>query len=228
MTLRIMIVDDHEVVRKGIRQSLEDGLPDAVIVAESASVAEARVALTGESIDVAVLDVVLPDGDGIQLCRELLLKHPDAGCVLLTSFPEPRGKLSAAIAGAAAYLPKDSAAMDLVACISAVADGERLLEGEAIRGILHDLASTPAEHEQLSRLTQQEQRVFELVGQGMSNRQIAERMHLTERTVKNYVSRMLSKLDMARRTEAAVLAARLGERRAYQRAREGGGDGQGR
>jgi two-component system, NarL family, response regulator DevR len=218
MTHSVVLVDDHEVVRSGLRRSLEQ-VPDCTVVGEAGTVAEALAVIDLTCPDVAILDVVLPDGDGIQLCREVLARHPDVACVLLTSFPGSHGMLTAALAGAAAYLGKDSSSVDLAATIAAAARGERQLDEAELMAALDELtAPTPGGLEQL---TPQERRVFELVGQGLSNRQIAEHLHLAERTVKNYSSRVLSKLAMTRRSEAAALAARLAERRAQQDARTG-------
>jgi two-component system, NarL family, response regulator DevR len=218
----VVVVDDHEVVRTGIRASLGQQPGACEVVGEARTAAEARALIDQTSPDVAILDVVLPDGDGIQLCREFRARHPLTACVLLTSFPEPRGMLSAALAGAAAYLAKDTSSTDLVATILAVARGERLLDPETMRVVLDELASTgPDDDASLSVLTRQERRVFELIGLGLSNRQIAGRLHLTEPTIKNYSSRMLAKLGMERRSEAAILSARLSERRAQQQARGG-------
>jgi two-component system, NarL family, response regulator DevR len=214
----VVVVDDHEVVREGIRSALERDQACRV-VGEAGTIAEAHEVIAQEAPHVVILDVVLPDGDGIQLCREVRARHPATACVLLTSFPEPRGMLSAALAGAAAYLGKDGEATDLVATVDAVAAGERMLEPETIAAMLDAAASAPEDDPRVGRLTSQERRVFELIGQGLSNRQIADRLHLTEHTVKNYSSRMLSKLEMERRSEAAVLSARLAERRAQRDAR---------
>jgi two-component system, NarL family, response regulator DevR len=218
---RVVVVDDHELVRQGIRASLERASLPCEVVGEAATIADARTAIARATPDVAVLDVVLPDGDGIQLCREVRTRHPDTACLLLTTFPEPRAKLSAALAGAAAYLAKDTNGDELGRIVTAVAHGRRLLDDHAITAILDQLRTVDAEDPRLAQLTRQESRVFELIGQGLSNRQIAERLQLAERTVKNYTSRLLDKLEMERRSEAAVLAARLAERRAQRRAREG-------
>jgi two-component system, NarL family, response regulator DevR len=215
----VVVVDDHEVVRTGIRTSLEQGAGACEVVGEARTAAEARALLDETSPDVAILDVVLPDGDGIQLCREFRARHPLTACVLLTSFPEPRGMLSAALAGAAAYLAKDASSTDLVATVLAVARGEQLLDPAKVTALLDDLSAEMPIDPLLTSLTKQERRVFELIGQGLSNRQIGEQLHLTERTIKNYSSRMLAKLGMERRSEAAIFAARLAERRAQQRAR---------
>ena len=220
MPPRVVVVDDHEVVRTGIRTAIEQGSSSrgCQVVGEAATVAEAREVIDRAEPDIAILDVVLPDGDGIQLCREIRARHPGTACVLLTSFPEPRGMLSAALAGAAAYLAKDRSSSDLLGILSAVADGERLLDPDTVAALLDELTASPSDDALLSGLTPQERRVFELIGQGLSNRQIARQLHLAERTVKNYTSRMLAKLDMERRSEAAVLSARLAERRALREA----------
>jgi two-component system, NarL family, response regulator DevR len=215
----VVVVDDHEVVRTGIRTSLEQGAGACDVVGEARTAAEARVLFDETMPDVAILDVVLPDGDGIQLCREFRARHPLTACVLLTSFPDPRGMLSASLAGAAAYLAKDASSTDLVAAVLAVARGEQLLDPAKVTAVLDDLAADTTDDPLLTSLTRQERRVFELIGQGLSNRQIGEQLHLTERTIKNYSSRLMAKLGMERRSEAAIFAARLAERRAQQRAR---------
>jgi two-component system, NarL family, response regulator DevR len=219
MTRTVVVVDDHEVVRAGLRTAIEQAGCDYVVLGEAGTVTEAYELLERTTPDIAILDVVLPDGDGIQLCREIQVLHPGTACLLLTSFPEPGAMLSAALAGAAAYLAKDSSATDLMSVIAQIGQGRRLLDDEAVSALLEELSSLPAEEAALGELTGQERRVFELIGQGLSNRQIAARLHLTERTVKNYSSRLLKKLGMQRRSEAAVLSARLAERRAQQQTR---------
>lgn len=218
MAHSVVLVDDHELVRKGLRTSLEQ-VPDCAVVGEAGTVAEALAVIDLTRPDVAVLDVVLPDGDGIQLCREIRARQPDVACVLLTSFPGSHGKLAAALAGASAYLGKDGSSFDVAATVAAAARGERQLDEVGLIAAL-DGRATPSERG-LEQLTPQERRVFELIGQGLSNRQIAERLHLSERTVKNYSSRVLAKLSLTRRSEAAALAARLAERRAQEHARAG-------
>ena len=215
---RVIVVDDHEVVRKGIRTAIDEAPCRCQVVGEAATVAEAQELVDRTTPDIAILDVVLPDGDGIQLCREIRARHPKTACVLLTSFPEPRGMLSAALAGAAAYLAKDRSSSDLIGILAAVADGKRLLDSDRVAALLDELAGGPSDDALLRGLTPQERRVFELIGQGLSNRQIADQLHLAERTVKNYTSRMLAKLGMERRSEVAVLSARLAERRALREA----------
>jgi two-component system, NarL family, response regulator DevR len=219
----VLIVDDHEVVRQGIRRALEQSDGGCEVIGEACTVAEASTLIDQRPPDVVILDVVLPDGDGIRLCRDIRAKHPGTSCLLLTSFPEPRGLLSAALAGAAAYLGKDGSATDLVSTVCALANGEQLLQPDRVSLILDELTGNPQDDPRLALLTAQEQRVFELIGQGMSNRQIGEQLYLAERTVKNYTSRLLTKLQMERRSEAAALAARLAERHAQQQARRPSG-----
>lgn len=213
---RVVLVDDHEVVRAGLRTAIERSHCGCVVVGEAGTVREASELIQRSAPDVAIVDVVLPDGDGIQLCRETTRHSPATACVLLTSFPEPAAMLSAALAGAAAYLAKDSSATDILDVIEEVGRGRRLLDDRAVAELLERMASQPVETTPLAQLTGQERRVFELIGQGLSNRQIADRLYLAERTVKNYSSRLLGKLGMERRSEAAALAARLAERRAQQ------------
>jgi two-component system, NarL family, response regulator DevR len=217
----VVLVDDHEVVRAGLRTAIGQASCGCVVVGEAGTVTEAYELIERTVPDIAILDVVLPDGDGIRLCREVRARHPETACVLLTSFPEPGAMLSAALAGAAAYLPKDSSATDILGVIEEVGQGRRLLDDRAVSELLERLAALPVEAAALGQLTGQERRVFELIGQGLSNRQIAARLHLAERTVKNYSSRLLQKLGMHRRAEAAVLAAQLAERRAQQQTRLG-------
>ncbi|MFA9430720.1 response regulator transcription factor [Egicoccus sp. AB-alg2] len=220
MAHTVVIVDDHEVVRQGLRRALERVATDCEVVGEAGTVAEARTVVAATDPDVAILDVVLPDGDGIQLCRELRASHPNTACLLLTSFPDPRGLLSAALAGAGAYLGKDSRAADLAETVALLAKGGTLLPPDTVPELLDKVTGTVDEDPRVATLTDQERRVFELIGQGLSNRQIAERLFLAERTVKNYTTRLLDKLQMERRTEAAALAARLAERRAQSSARQ--------
>jgi two-component system, NarL family, response regulator DevR len=215
----IVVVDDHAVVRAGIRSSLDQAPCRCRVVGEAGTAADALELVERERPDVALLDVVLPDGDGIQLCREIRSRYPATACIVLTSFPDPRGRLSAALAGAAAYLAKDGDATDLVATVREVTGGGRQLEPDRIADLLEAVAGAPEDDARVAQLTDQERRVFELIGQGLSNRQIAHRLHLAEHTVKNYSSRMLGKLAMERRSEAAVLSARLAERRAQTVAR---------
>ncbi|MFR9729740.1 response regulator [Saccharopolyspora sp. MS10] len=207
-TTRIALVDDHEVVRRGIADLLEDE-NDFTIVAEVGTVREALVRLPAAEPDVAVLDVRLPDGNGIELCRELRSRQPGVRCLVLTSFSDDEALLDAIMAGASGYVLKQVLGSDLRSAIREVAAGRSLLDSRTTAAVLERQRRRHAQADPLRRLTEQERSVLELIGAGMTNRQIAERMFLAEKTVKNYVSQLLSKLGMQRRTQAAVLATEL-------------------
>ena len=209
----VLVVDDHAVVREGVRLMLAARPSAMQVVAEAGTVQEARELLGTTHVDVALVDVMLPDGDGIQLCRHIRVEHPTIACVILTSYPATHLFLAATLAGASNYLSKHAEPEQVRHAIRTAARGERSLDDAAASQALEALSRDSADHGLVGGLTDQERRVFTLVGQGLSNSQIAETMHLTEKTVKNYVSRMLRKLGMDRRTEAAILAARLAERR---------------
>ncbi len=210
MTVRVFLLDDHEVVRRGLRDLLE-AEDDFEVVGEAGTAEEAYGRIPATTPDVAVLDVRLPDGDGIEVCREIRSKHPEIQCLMLTSFADDEALFSAIMAGAAGYLLKQVKGTDLVGGIRRVGAGESLLDPALTEKVLERLR-TP-EDDELSGLTAQERRILDLIAEGLTNRQIGERMYLAEKTVKNYVSNLLSKLGMSRRTEAAVFAARLSERR---------------
>lgn len=210
MTVRVFLLDDHEVVRRGLRDLLE-AEEDFEVVGEAGTAEEAYGRIPATRPDVAVLDVRLPDGDGIEVCREIRSKHPEIQCLMLTSFADDEALFSAIMAGAAGYLLKQVKGTDLVGGIRRVGAGESLLDPALTQKVLERLR-TP-EDDELSGLTAQERRILDLIAEGLTNRQIGERMYLAEKTVKNYVSNLLSKLGMSRRTEAAVFAARLAERR---------------
>jgi two-component system, NarL family, response regulator DevR len=209
--IRIFLVDDHEVVRRGLKEMLEDedGLE---VVGEAGSAGLALAGIDKEKPDVAVLDVRLPDGDGVEVCREVRSRNPDVQCLMLTSFSDDEALFNAIMAGAAGYILKQIRGQDLVDAIRRVAAGESLLDPSITGKVLERLRKGNEEDERLAALTEQERKILELVAEGLTNRQIAERIHLAEKTVKNYVSSILSKLGMQRRTEAAVFMARLEER----------------
>ena len=210
MTVRVFLLDDHEVVRRGLRDLLE-AEDDFEVVGEAGTAEEADGRIPATRPDVAVLDVRLPDGDGIEVCREIRSKHPEIQCLMLTSFADDEALFSAIMAGAAGYLLKQVKGTDLVGGIRRVGAGESLLDPSLTQKVLERLR-TP-EDDELAGLTAQERRILDLIAEGLTNRQIGEKMFLAEKTVKNYVSNLLSKLGMSRRTEAAVFAARLSERR---------------
>ncbi len=209
-TVRVFLLDDHEVVRAGIAAVL-DGEPDLEVVGQADGAAGALEAVADTAPDVAVLDVRLADGNGIEVCRDIKAAHPDIACLMLTSFDNDQAIVDAWLAGADGFVIKQIRGNELVASIRRVAAGEKLLDNATARMAMRRIDDSGLGA--LERLTPQEQRIFELIGQGRTNRQIAEEMYLAEKTVKNYVSNMLAKLGMARRTEAAALAARIDERR---------------
>ncbi|MEZ5383547.1 MAG: response regulator transcription factor [Microthrixaceae bacterium] len=209
--IRVLLVDDHEVVRRGLSDLLES-TADLVVAGEAGTVAQALDALQQAEFDVAVLDVRLPDGTGIELCREIQSSNPGLHCLMLTSFADDEALVDAAIAGAQGYVSKQIRGEEITAAIRSVARGQSLMDPGLVRRALERVRRESEETEALNRLSPQEQRIFELIGEGMSNRQIAGEMYLAEKTVKNYVSNVLMKLGMERRTEAAALAARMDER----------------
>lgn len=208
--VRLLLVDDHEVVRRGLADLFEaDGT--IAIVASVGTVADAIVAADRAQADVAVLDVRLPDGSGLDLCRELVSRHPDLKCMMLTSFADDHAMVEASEAGAAAYLLKELGTTDIVGAVKQVADGAQLLDSAEVRMAQRRIKGS--DEGVVAALTPQEHKIFELLGLGLTNRQIADEMCLAEKTVKNYITNMLAKLDMTRRTEVAALAARVEERR---------------
>ena len=210
--IKVFLLDDHELVRRGLRDLLESEA-DLEVVGEAGTAADALSRIPATAPDVAVLDVRLPDGNGVEVCREVRSRHPEVQCLMLTSFADDEALFEAIMAGASGYVLKQIRGTDLVETIRKVAEGHSLLDPVVTRRVLERLRTGPEEDERLTRLTEQERRILELIAEGLTNRQIAERIHLAEKTVKNYVSNLLSKLGMERRTEAAVFAARLADRR---------------
>ncbi|MFD7652394.1 response regulator [Actinosynnema sp. NPDC059797] len=206
MPVRVLLVDDHEVVRRGLRELLEDE-DDISVVAEAGGVAEALVRASAARPDVAVVDVRLPDGGGVELCRGLRALPDGPRCLVLTAFDDEEALVGAIMAGASGYLLKQVRGQDLVNAVREVAAGRSLLDPQTTARVL-DRMRRPAEVDVLDALTEQERRVLELIGEGLTNRQIAERLFLAEKTVKNYVTAVLSKLGMERRTQAAAWVAR--------------------
>lgn len=206
--MRVLLVDDHEVVRRGLRDLL-DTEEDVAVVAEAGGVGEALARARESGPDVAVVDMRLPDGDGLQLCRELGEMRPAPRCLVLTAFDDEQALVGAINAGASGYLLKQVRGQDLVNAVREVAAGRSLLDPVTTGKVLDRLRrSSEREPAELAELTEQERRVLELIGEGLANRQIAERLFLAEKTVKNYVTSVLAKLGMERRTQAAAWVAR--------------------
>lgn len=207
--IRVFVLDDHEVVRRGVIAMLEIE-DDLEIVGEASNAAQAVARIPALRPDVAILDVRLPDGDGITVCREVRSRLPELRCLMLTSFADDEALFDAVMAGASGYVLKQIHGMDLVGAVRTLASGQALLDPESTLRMMRRLrerSSAPADP--LAALTEQERRVLDLIGEGLTNREIGEQLYLAEKTVKNYVTSLLAKLDMRRRTEAAALSARL-------------------
>ena len=219
MDIRVFLLDDHEIVRNGIRGLLEAN-DDITVVGEAATVAEAQTRIPPLRPHVAILDVRLPDGSGIEACREVRSQHPEIACLMLTSYADDEALFAAIMAGAAGYVLKQVSGSDLVNDVRRVAEGQSLLDPVLADQVRKRLRSGKDEDPLLGSLTPQEHRILELIAKGCTNRQIASETFLAEKTVKNYVSNLLTKLGMKRRTEAAVYATRLDERSAHDEYRD--------
>lgn len=206
--VKVFLVDDHEVVRRGLVDLLGAD-PELDVVGEAGSVAEAMARVPAARPDVAVLDVRLPDGNGIELCRDLLSRMPDLRCLILTSYTSDEAMLDAILAGASGYVVKDIKGMELARAVKDVGAGRSLLDNRAAAALMAKLRGAVEKQDPLSGLTDQERTLLGLLSEGLTNKQIADRMFLAEKTVKNYVSRLLAKLGMERRTQAAVFATEL-------------------
>lgn len=203
--IRVFLVDDHEVVRRGLA-ALLDTEDDIEVVGEAGTVADAMARVPALRPAVVVLDVRLPDGNGVALCRDLRSVLPEAGYLMLTSFSDDEALFDAILAGAAGYLLKQIRGNDLVDAVRTVASGRSLLDPAVTQRVLERLRNPPAPDAKLASLTDTERKILDLIGEGLTNRQIAERIFLAEKTVKNYVSYLLAKLGMQRRTQVAVYA----------------------
>ncbi|MDQ0381631.1 response regulator [Amycolatopsis thermophila] len=206
--IKVFLVDDHEVVRRGVGDLLETD-PGLTVVGEASTAAQALSRILALRPDVAVLDVRLPDGNGIELCRELRSRLPELNVLILTSYTDEEAMLNAILAGAGGYVIKDIQGLQLVSAVREVGSGRSLLDTRAAATLMAKLRADAAETGPLAALSNRERTLLELIGEGLTNRQIAERMFLAEKTVKNYVSRLLTKLGLERRTQAAVLATKL-------------------
>ncbi|MET9230103.1 response regulator transcription factor [Lentzea sp. NPDC003310] len=208
MVSRVFLVDDHEVVRVGIRELLSAS-PDLEVVGEASSVTEALTLLPATAPDVAVLDVRLPDGNGIELCRELRSRLPELNVLMLTSFTDDEALFDAIMAGASGFVLKRILGTDLTTAVKTVAAGQSLLDARSTAALLNRIRREREQGDPVRALTEQERTVFDHIGDGLTNRQIADKMFLAEKTVKNYVSHLLAKLGLERRTQAAVLSSQL-------------------
>ena len=206
--IRVFLVDDHQIVRRGIADFMSDE-PDLEVVGEAASVDEALARIPAAEVDVAVLDVRLPDGSGVELCRELRSRLPELNCLMLTSYADDEALFDAIMAGASGFVLKRVLGSDLLNAIRTVSTGGSLLDPRTTTALLNRIRRERQQRDPLADLTEQEHAVFTLIGEGLTNRQIGEKLFLAEKTVKNYVSHLLAKLNMQRRTQAAALAARL-------------------
>ncbi|MFF9194257.1 response regulator [Streptomyces sp. NPDC014779] len=218
---RVFLVDDHEVVRRGLHDLIDDE-PDMEVVGEAATAEQALARGPALRPDVAVLDVRLPDGNGISVCRELRSRIPELACLMLTSFDDEEALLDAIMAGASGYVLKQIKGSDLVSAVRTVATGQSMLDPATTARLMHSLrdpeAAKPPEDERLAVLSERERSVLELIGEGLTNRQIAKQLYLSEKTVKNHISRLLGKLGVERRVQAAVIAAQAHEHDATEEA----------
>lgn len=206
--ITVFLLDDHEVVRRGVKDLLEVE-PDITVIGEGSTAAEALARIPALRPQVAVLDVRLPDGDGVSVCRDLRSMMPELGCLMLTSFSDDDALYDAILAGAAGYVLKQIKGSELITAVRTIAGGGSLLDAKTTARIMQRLRDDAAESEKAdpyAALTDQERRILDLIGEGLTNRQIGERMFLAEKTIKNYVSSVLAKLGLERRTQAAILA----------------------
>ncbi len=213
---RVFLLDDHELVRRGIRDLLWTD-KSMVVVGEASTAKEALEKIPRSKPDVAVLDVRLGEGaTGIEVCRDIRSDNPQVKCIMLTSFSDDDALFASIMAGASGFVLKQIRGGDLVTAIRRVAAGESLLDSVVTARVLDRLRNPPDEPDELRDLSAQERRILDLISEGLTNRQIAEVMFLAEKTIKNYVSHLLAKLGMSRRSEAAAYAARLAEQRRHR------------
>jgi DNA-binding NarL/FixJ family response regulator len=203
----VFLLDDHEIVRRGVRDLLESQ-PDITVVGEAGTAESALARIPALRPDVAVLDVRLPDGNGVSVCREIRSRMPQVGCLMLTSFGDDEALFDAIMAGAAGYVLKQIRGTDLIGAVRTVASGRSLLDPEAASRVMTRMREQAARSDPLAALTGPERRILELIGEGLTNRQIGEQLFLAEKTVKNYVSALFAKLGIERRTQAAAYAVR--------------------
>ena len=207
--ISVFLLDDHEIVRQGIKSLVEQN-DDLTVVGEAGLAADALRQIPQLKPDVAVLDGRLPDGTGIEVCREVRSRHPKTAVLILTSYDDDEALFSAVMAGASGYVLKQVRGNEIVESIRRVAGGESLLDPTVTQKVLERIREGAPTADPLEKLTRQERRILEYIGQGLTNRQIADEMYLAEKTIKNYVTQMLSKLGLQRRTQAAVLVTKRG------------------
>ncbi|MCI4145755.1 response regulator transcription factor [Streptomyces sp. MMS20-AI2-20] len=212
--IRVFLLDDHEVVRRGVHDLLDDE-PDITVIGEAANAEQAMTRVPALRPQVAVLDVRLPDGDGVSVCRELRSRMPELACLMLTSFDDEEALLDSIMAGASGYVLKQIQGSDLVSAVRTVARGQSLLDPSATAKLMARLRQgqepEPAP-DALPGLTDREREILALIGEGLTNRQIGQRLYLAEKTVKNHISRLLAKLGVERRVQAAVIATQAQDR----------------
>ncbi|MFF9607292.1 response regulator [Streptomyces sp. NPDC014684] len=211
----VFLLDDHEVVRRGVRDLLDDE-SDIQVIGEAGTAEQALVRIPALRPRVAVLDVRLPDGDGVSVCRELRSRMPELACLMLTSFDDEEALLDSIMAGASGYVLKQIQGSDLVSAVRTVAAGQSLLDSSATARLMARLRGGPQQREELDELpglTDREREILALIGEGLTNRQIGQRLYLAEKTVKNHISRLLAKLGVERRIQAAVIATQIQDKR---------------
>ncbi|MEV3907076.1 response regulator transcription factor [Streptomyces canus] len=216
--IRVFLLDDHEVVRRGVHDLLNDE-PDITVVGEAATVEQALIRVPALRPQVAVLDVRLPDGDGVTVCRELRSQMPELACLMLTSFDDEEALLDSIMAGASGYVLKQIKGSDLVSAVRTVAAGQSLLDPSATAKLMARLRQgqePEPEPDALPGLTDREREILALIGEGLTNRQIGQQLFLAEKTVKNHISRLLAKLGVERRIQAAVIATQAQDRAKHQ------------
>jgi DNA-binding NarL/FixJ family response regulator len=206
--IRVFLLDDHEIVRMGVRDLLE-AEPGITVIGEAGTAASALARIPALKPDVAILDIRLPDGDGVSVCRDIRSKMPQLACLMLTSFSDDEALFDAIMAGAAGYVLKQIRGTDLVGAVRTIASGQSLLDPEAASRVMRRMRDQATAADPLAGLTDQERRILALIGEGLTNRQIGDRLFLAEKTVKNYVSALFAKLGMQRRAQAAAYAARI-------------------
>ena len=214
--IKVFLLDDHEIVRRGVREMLE-AEADITVIGEAGTAASALARIPALRPDVAVLDVRLPDGDGVSVCREIRSRMPQIACLMLTSFGDDEALFDAIMAGAAGYVLKQIRGTDLVGAVRTVAAGESMLDPDAASKVMARMRDQANHSDPLAGLTPQERKILELIGAGLTNRQIGETMYLAEKTVKNYVSALFAKLGMERRTQAAAYATRVFDQSGHYR-----------